>query len=497
MCKRMLSLLLAACMLLGLMPPAVSAEAITSGSCGENALWCYEEETETLTISGTGATFSYVESISAPWYPIREKIRQAVVSPGITSLGEHTFAHLKNLQSLTLPEDLEEIGAWCFWHCESLPEIRLPKKLTHLGDFAFRNCYSLSSIEAGENQAFCTDASGVLYTREGKTLVKAPQKLTGAYTVPDGVLRLGADAFGDCGQLHTVHLPEGLTDLGQDAFYNCASLSGPVLPQSLKTIGSWCFGWCNSLRSITLPEQVISIGSCAFAFSGLYEITFTGHAPTFGEDVFLCTMPDAHYPGNDPSWTQAVRDALGDEVTWLPYTKNPFCDVTPEKFYYEAVLWAVEQGITTGTSATQFSPHGICTRAQVVTFLHRAAGSPEPANVSNPFTDVDERDYYYKAVLWAVEKGITTGAGETVFDPKGACTRAQVVTFLHRAAGSPVPVNTDASFGDISPEKYYYQAVLWAVEQSITTGTSPTAFSPQSGCTRAQIVTFLFRACEK
>ncbi len=175
----------------------------------------------------------------------------------------------------------------------------------------------------------------------------------------------------------------------------------------------------------------------------------------------------------------------------LPY--NPFTDVPSDKYYYEPVLWAYENGITAGATATTFNPDGNCTRAQVVTFLWRAAGKPEPTTTNNPFTDVDSDDYFYKAVLWAVEEGVTAGATATTFNPKGACNRAQVVTFMYRAAGSPAVSGADNPFADVPADKYYHDAVLWAVENGITSGISATKFAPNNTCTRAQIVTFLYR----
>ena len=171
--------------------------------------------------------------------------------------------------------------------------------------------------------------------------------------------------------------------------------------------------------------------------------------------------------------------------------ENPFLDVEDGEYFYDAVLWAVENGITTGTTGTTFSPNGICTRAQAVTFLWRAAGSPEPKSTSCAFTDVDPDSYYYKAVLWAVEEGITTGVTETTFAPNEQCTRAQIVTFLWRFAGKPTA--DTSKFADVKTDAYYYEAVAWAVEEGITTGIHDTAFAPDCFCTRAQIVTFLFR----
>ena len=175
--------------------------------------------------------------------------------------------------------------------------------------------------------------------------------------------------------------------------------------------------------------------------------------------------------------------------------RSSFVDVPSGSYYEDAVDWAVANGITTGTDAAHFSPDGICTRAQAVTFLWRAAGRPAPESRTMPFTDVPADSYYYDAVLWAVENGITKGTSSTTFSPNDTCTRAQIVTFLWRSEQSPAAGSSNP-FTDISADAYYADAVLWAVKEAITTGTTRTTFSPDAECTRAQIVTFLWR-CKK
>ena len=172
---------------------------------------------------------------------------------------------------------------------------------------------------------------------------------------------------------------------------------------------------------------------------------------------------------------------------------NPFVDVPEGSFYYDAVLWAVDKGITKGTDTTHFSPNGICTRAQAVTFLWRAAGSPAAKSGAMPFTDVKAGSYYETAVLWAVENGITKGTTATTFSPEQNCSRAQIVTFLWRSEKSPA-AGTVNPFNDVKASAYYADAVLWAVKKDVTKGTTATTFSPNDNCTRAQIVTFLYRA---
>ena len=187
------------------------------------------------------------------------------------------------------------------------------------------------------------------------------------------------------------------------------------------------------------------------------------------------------------------------EVIFMKANGNPqagvFVDVATGSYYEDAVDWAVENGITQGTDATHFSPDGICTRAQAVTFLWRAAGSPKPETRTMPFTDVPVGSYYYDAVLWAVENGITKGTSDTTFSPNMTCTRAQIVAFLWRSEKSPA-AGTANPFADVKSTAYYADAVLWAVKENITKGTTSTTFSPDADCTRSQIVTFLWR-CKK
>ena len=188
------------------------------------------------------------------------------------------------------------------------------------------------------------------------------------------------------------------------------------------------------------------------------------------------------------------------EVVFMKANGNPqtgvFVDVPEGSYYEEAVDWAVEKGITTGTGNNYFTPDGICTRAQAVTFLWRVAGSPTPKTEAMVFEDVLDGSYYYEAVLWAVENGITVGTSATTFSPELTCSRAHIVTFLWRAANSP-SVKMDNPFTDVAADAYYIDAVLWAVKHKITVGTTLSTFSPDEGCTRAQIVTFLYRAHSK
>lgn len=197
------------------------------------------------------------------------------------------------------------------------------------------------------------------------------------------------------------------------------------------------------------------------------------------EEKSIAKLPSDSEPA--PSEPAPVAPATG------------FTDVVSGAWYHAPVQWAVENGITTGTSDTTFTPDASCTRAQAVTFLYRAAGAPAYKTKINPFTDVQEGAYYYDAVMWAMENGITNGTSNTTFSPDGECTRGQIVTFLWRAEDTPAGEGENP-FGDVNADAYYADAVLWAVEGGITNGMTETTFAPDAYCTRAQIVTFLHRA---
>ena len=200
--------------------------------------------------------------------------------------------------------------------------------------------------------------------------------------------------------------------------------------------------------------------------------------------------------GNDahPYYTYTVLDSRSAIVksASLGLAATAFRDVPAAQYYAVPVAWAAAQGVTTGTSPATFSPDATCTRGQVVTFLWRAAGQPAPRAEANAFVDVKPSDYYYSAVLWAVQNGITNGTDASHFSPNATCTRGHVVTFLYRFEHSPAVAGTNP-FTDVKAADYFYSPVLWAVSRGITNGTSATTFSPGNPCTRGQVVTFLYR----
>ena len=233
------------------------------------------------------------------------------------------------------------------------------------------------------------------------------------------------------------------------------------------------------------------------AFSGLssgtaYTLKSYAVSPVGRSDILSQTVTTASGSSGGHTSSGSNSSRPSDPKPPVNDPSTGFTDVKNYAYYADAVKWAVDRGITNGQTTTLFGAEASCTRAQIVTFLWRAAGSPVPQTTKNPFTDLSEDAYYYQAVLWAMEQGITVGTTETTFDPDQTCTRGEAVTFLHRNAGEPVAAGNHG-FQDVNGSDYYDNAVQWAREKSITSGTTETTFSPNARCTRGQIVTFLYR----
>ena len=245
----------------------------------------------------------------------------------------------------------------------------------------------------------------------------------------------------------------------------------------------------------TLADAKLTVGTIRPAGTIAWDLPLTTVLEDGKAYAWTFTPNDTH---NYTILTGTLVPYVDDGMDYIPGVIGGntgsfnFHDVSRLDYFYDAVKWAAENGIASGTGRYTFSPNAVCTRAQTVTFLWRAAGSPLPRYRVCPFTDVNPRDYYYDAVLWAVEQGITTGLNATTFGPDVTVTRGQVATFLYRAASAAKP-NTFNPFTDVKTTAYNYSAILWAYDNRITTGTSDTTFSPDAYCTRAQIVTFLYR----
>ncbi len=265
--------------------------------------------------------------------------------------------------------------------------------------------------------------------------------------------------------------------------------------------------YTSAVTAPTCTERGYTTHTCACGES--YTDTYVdalGHKPEL-KNAKAATCTEAGYTGDKVCSVCGVTVEKGRELKALGHkfvdgvcsecgakdpSYNPFKDISKDSYYYDAVLWAVANDVTKGTSATTFSPDEGCTRAQIVAFLYRAAGSPKVENVKNPFTDVNKNSEFYDAIMWAASEGITVGTTVTTFSPDEVCTRAQIVTFLYRASGDKVTAK--ATFNDVAADAWYAEAVTWAAANGVTEGTGANAFSPNLTCTRAQAVTLIYRA---
>lgn len=297
----------------------------------------------------------------------------------------------------------------------------------------------------------------------------------GDIVTPAGIGSIRGGAIeGD--NINSVTITEGVTFITKEAIY------------------------CPNLKWISIPTSVTYIMSSAFICDNLKDVYYAGSEEQwhqigfdFNYDQRLAEQATIHFNGTGPD--NPGNTGTGPSVP----TVGGFTDVKTDDYFADPVVWAVNNGITSGTNkeGTTFSPDATCNRAQIMQFLWRAAGSPVPETEVNPFEDVSDEAYYHDAVLWAVENGITSGTNKegTTFSPDAPCTRAQAMAFLWHAAGDPTPGNTNNSFHDVPSDEYYCNPVLWAVGKGITSGTNKegTTFSPNAPCARAQIVTFLYK----
>ena len=526
--KKLLALVLALCLLAGALPLSASA-AQYSGTCGTNLKW--EISGGTLTISGTGEMVDFQAGYQAPWDSYGNNTgtyTSVVVESGVTTIGDYAFDSDSKLTQVTLPDTLTSIGSHAF-DAAGLTGITIPSGVTAIGDSAFKSCGNLAYAQLPDT--LTTIGDWAFWYCGSLTDITLPESVTriGSYAfqfsgvqsinIPGGAT-LGEGVF-DSGKITSVELGSGITALPKDTFRS-SQIQSADIPGSVKTIGNMAFYYCRGLTSLTLHEGLETIGSEAFYKCGsIPEVTIPSTCKTVGASAFYDTKVGTVTVLNPNCEIQIAYDSSGtlgvvgvttirgykdstaeayaakfgyafEPLEGEPEAPVSFTDVHEGDYFYQPVLWAVENDITAGTSATTFGPGLDCFREQAMTFLWKAAGKPQPTSSYNPFTDVKPDAYYYDAVLWAVEEGITSGVSDTKFGTGSPCTRDQIMTFLYKAAGSP-SVSGSNPFGDVKSGDYFYQPVLWAVRNNITVGTSATTFSPGLDCTRGQIVTFLYK----
>lgn len=500
------------------------------------------------------------------------KLKSAVLPKGLKELKKSLFSGCSALEAISIPDSVKTLGEGVFSGCAALKEVKIPGEVTVIPKNAFSGCTALESVSipasvtAIKEAAFdgCTALKNVTFlgkddewswvTIDGSNealkdahksfashthsyvdTVTAPTCTANGYTVhkcscgdtkTDSYTKMLGHSYQGgicvrCGVLEdhkhdfkqTVTAPtctsEGFTT------YTCAcgesykknyvsALEHKPELKNEKKAGCLKGGYTGD-EVCTVCGKVFKAGSVILALGHSTELRNEKAATCvnggYTGDLVCVRCGDIIEQGKATAAAGhkffggkcSVCDA--QESGSRPVEAKSFDDVIPGTFYYDAVMWAVKDNITKGTGASTFSPGDGCTRFQIVTFLWRACGCPTAATAAS-FSDVSSSDSFYEAVRWAVERGITNGTGGSSFSPYATCTRAQIVTFLYRAAGSPT-VSSGIRFFDVAPNAFCRDAVAWATERGITKGTSDTTFSPDAACTRAEVVTLLYRTLNK
>ena len=476
-------------------------------------------------------------------------LAEITLPDGLKALGEKVFSGCAALKSVRIPAEVTVIPAEAFSGCSSLESITIPKNVSHINERAFDGCTALKKVdylgsdtdwsqvtkETGNNaldnaeKSFtrtdyehkytdtvipptCTERGCTVHLcscgdkREDSYTPPLGHSYKGGICVRCGILDPNKDTQHEHDFIPTVTKPTCLTEGFTTYTCSCgecytkdyvSAVGHKTQLQNAKAAGCLTGGYTGD-EVCTVCGKVFKQGSVIFAL---------GHDPQPAR-VKAPTCTESGYTGDLICMRCGDMTQIGKTVAAAGHkffggvcsvcgTKGAeaapeFDDVKPGAFYFDAVQWAVKNGITNGTGKNTFSPNDVCSRYQIVMFLWRAAGQPE-AKAAVSFADVKPGDIFYEAVQWAVERGITKGTSSTSFSPYTPCTRGQIVTFLYRSAGSP-KVSGACNFSDVSSGSFCHDAVIWASSEGITKGTSAGRFSPNEGCTRAQVVTFLYRA---
>jgi hypothetical protein len=385
----------------------------------------------------------------------------AVVPDGVTIIGYTAFCNIPQLKTVTVPTSVTEFDRTVFG--SNITDIYY--KGTEVQWNAIKNSGKVNSnitihCEGG------TGNSPSFLTIENGVLTRCNTAAIGEITVPSGVTAIGDSAFSRCQYITSVILPEGVTSIDDWAFNDCWKLTSITFPSTFKSFGVRTFNWCNKLTDIYYAGS-----------QSEWEAIMQNNTSTIaGDDLANVTI---HYGKTDSTSSNNTGSTT--------VTKARFKDVATTAYYNDSVNWAIQNGITNGTTDTTFSPDDTCTTAQIITFLYRAAGSPSHNN-TNSYGVTNKSLYYYDALCWASENLIVTSA---TFNPYEKCTRATVLLYMWRAAGSPYVTNT-ANFTDM-PSGETSWAITWAVQKGITNGIGNNQFGPNLTVTRAQAVTFMYR----
>ncbi len=503
--RRVLSLLLALCLLCGLVPMGVTASAkVYTGECGEDAHWELDSDKKELRIFGTGPMADYGYPEYSPWSAYAAEIDSAVIEPGITTVGESTFydlealkevslpetvtfiknlaiADCRSLYEITLPSKLEKIGEDVFYGCDSLTRVHIPPTVQEIKKNPFRQCANLQSIQVDSRNSNYLDIDGVLYTKDMKTIVCCPNGKEGEFKIPEGVEIIEEAAFQICDKITAISIPDGVTKIRMGAFSGCSSLTRLILPDGVKSIGGYAFQNCTSLEELVIPDGVTSIGGYAFDCTNLTSLTLpSGLTVLEGGSLFY-------------GCTNVTHITIPNTITEIGLIVFEWLSDNVEEFYF--VGTEEQWNEIGGAAALEFAIEEGSLSSHVEVRFGNQPPPPKPA--PEQFEDVQSKDWFADSVTWAIHNNITSGKGSTTtFKPHDTCTRAEIMTFIWAAEGRPDPAGA-AEFSDMPSLPAFRSAISWAVEQGVTSGMGGGKFGAAMPCTRVQAVTFLWAAAGK
>jgi len=408
-----------------------------------------------------------VNTISANTFNGCDALKNVVIQSGVTAIGGSAFSSCKKLESITLPNTLESIGSNAFYYCESLQNITLPASVTSIGNSAFYSCKKLESI-----------------------------------TVPKGVKEIEKSTFSRCSSLQSVVLGSELTRIGTNAFYECDALEKIVIPSKVTRIDDYAFYSCDVLESVIVGNSVESIWQNVFAkCENLKSITLPKSLKAIYANAFkdCVNLNVVYYLGNETQWNAIDIRSGNGTLTSSKIHYNWYPDVKSGDWYNEAVEYVSDKGCMSGYKNGNFGPANNLQRQDFVVMLARIAKAnlDRYLNSNGGMIDVSKTAYFAGAVAWAVDNGIITGYKNGKFGVSDKITREQVATILYRYCGEPTVKNADATLSQF-PDKnrispYAKNAMAWAVQNGVISGTSKGTISPATGASRAQIATIIMR----
>ena len=429
----------------------------------------------------------------------------------VENIDYYAFYACTSVETLELPNSLLTIGEFAFQHMTGLRSVNIPKNVTLIGREAFDDTESLEEIQFNavncetEGNVFNnagSKAASLTFTI-GKGVVDVPANLCysdddqncpciTSLVLPATVKTVGENAFCNCEKLVDISWPTNLELIDEFAFSGCNSLKKIIFPKGLKTIEMSAFSSCFALENISFMAGVTNIGYAFDYCENLQKVYVYGKNTSIVHDQFDWSKPDVKIYCHKGSPADDMAQDCGYKFEY--FTRSQYYpDVPPDHSYQKAVYWATDEGIAAGYNNGRFGVADNITRGQVVMFIWRMAGKPEPKNNTQTFTDVPTTHSYYKAIQWASEKKITAGFKNGSFGVNNNCTRGQIVTFLWRYKNKPKPATTKQSFKDIPKTHNYFTAIQWAYEKGVTAGYADNTFRPQNTCTRGQCVTFIYR----